>query len=97
MWRATCARARSPRLAWPGRGGAKGAGARHVREWSAEIRPLALRGRGYLLPFDFKISTDCELSRLLVPFVPTAEVHLRSGEQVSGTLRLLDPAPGEGE
>jgi hypothetical protein len=27
----------------------------------------------------------------------TAEVHLRSGEQVSGTLRLLDPAPGEGE
>jgi hypothetical protein len=62
------------RLAWPGRGGAKGAGARHAREWSAEIRPLALRGRG-----------------------PTAEVHLRSGEQVSGTLRLLDPAPGEGE
>jgi hypothetical protein len=55
------ARARSlasPRLAWPGRagpgrGGAKGAGARHAREWSAEIRPLALRGRGYLLPFDF--------------------------------------------
>jgi hypothetical protein len=54
----TRARARSPRLAWPGRagagrGGAKGAGARHAREWSAEIRPLALRGRGYLLPFDF--------------------------------------------
>jgi hypothetical protein len=37
----------SPRLAWPGRG----AGARHAREWSAEIRPLALRGRDYLLPF----------------------------------------------
>jgi hypothetical protein len=62
-------RARS--LAWPG--GAKGA--RHAREWSAEIRPLALRGRGYLLPFDFfgflavtfiltdryKISTDREI------------------------------------
>jgi hypothetical protein len=61
------------RLAW--RGGAKGAGARHAREWSVEIRPLALRGRGYLLPFDFfgffavtliltdryKISTDCEI------------------------------------
>ena len=74
----TRARARSPGLAWPGgagRGGAKGAGARHAREWSAEIRPLALRGRGYLLPFDFfgflavtliltdpyKISTDCEI------------------------------------
>jgi hypothetical protein len=55
----TRARARSPRLAWPGRGGAgrgAGAGARHAREWSAEIRPLALRGRGYLLPFDFLVS-----------------------------------------
>jgi hypothetical protein len=69
-------RARS--LASPGldearRGEAKGA--RHAREWSAEIRPLALRGRGYLLPFDFfgflavtfiltdryKISTDREI------------------------------------
>jgi len=68
------------RLAWPGlagagRGGAKGTGARPAREWSAEIRPLALRGRGYLLTFDFfgflavtliltdryKISTDCEI------------------------------------
>jgi hypothetical protein len=37
------ARARSPDL-----GGAKGAGARHAREWSVEIRPLALRGRDYL-------------------------------------------------
>jgi hypothetical protein len=45
------ARARSPRLAGPGRAGAKGAGARHAREWSAEIRSLALRGRDYLLPF----------------------------------------------
>jgi hypothetical protein len=44
-------RARSlawPGLAWAGRGGAKGAGAQHAREWSAEIRPFALRGRGYL-------------------------------------------------
>jgi hypothetical protein len=48
---------------------------------------LALRG--------FRLSSY--LSRFLVPFIPTAEVHLRSGEQVSGTLRLLDPAPGEGE
>jgi hypothetical protein len=58
----TRARARSPRLAWPAqaRGGAKGA--RHAREWSAEIRPLALRGRGYLLPFDFLVSWLLRLS-----------------------------------
>jgi hypothetical protein len=139
------------RLAWPGRagpgrGGAKGAGTRHAREWSAEIRLLALRGRGYLLTFDFfgflavtfilpiaiksqlivrfswadKIGgrglgpikgarqpaskssqfsfyLSSQLSRLPVLFIPTADVHLRSGEQVSGTLRLLDPALGEGE
>jgi hypothetical protein len=41
------------RLAWPGRGGAKGVGARHAREWFAEILPLALRGHGFLLPFEF--------------------------------------------
>ena len=51
------ARARSPGLA-----GVKGAGARHAREWSAEIRPLALRGRGYLLPFDFLVSWLLRLS-----------------------------------
>jgi hypothetical protein len=55
------------RLAWPGRagagrGGAKGAGARHAREWSAEILPLALRGRGYLLTFDFLVSWLLRLS-----------------------------------
>jgi hypothetical protein len=48
-----------------------------------------------MIPVRFRLSSY--LSRLLVPFIPTAEVHLRSGEQVSGTLRLLDPAPGEGE
>jgi hypothetical protein len=42
------------RLAWPGRGGAKDAGARHAREWSAEIRTLILTDR-------YKISTDCEI------------------------------------
>jgi uncharacterized RDD family membrane protein YckC len=42
VWRVT--RARSP---------GRGAGARHAREWSAEIQPLALWGRGFLLPFDF--------------------------------------------
>jgi hypothetical protein len=52
----------SPRRAGAGRGGAKGAGARHAREWSAEIRPLALRGRGYLLPFDFLVSWLLRLS-----------------------------------
>jgi hypothetical protein len=35
---------------------AKGAGARHAREWSAEIQPLALRGRSFLLPFYFLIA-----------------------------------------
>ena len=57
MWRTTRARAlarlASPGLAWPGRAGAKGAGARHAREWFAEIWHLVLRGRGFLLPFDF--------------------------------------------
>jgi hypothetical protein len=43
-------------LAWPGRAGAKGAGARHAREWSAEIRPLALWGRDFLLPFEFLVT-----------------------------------------
>ena len=41
------------RLAWPGLALAKGAGARHTREWSPKIRPLALRERGFLLPFEF--------------------------------------------
>jgi hypothetical protein len=54
--------ARASSLASPGRGGAKGAGARHAREWSAEIRPLALRGRGYLLSFDFLVSCLLRLS-----------------------------------
>jgi hypothetical protein len=39
----------SPRRA--GRGVAKGAGARHLREWSGEIRLLALQERGLLLQF----------------------------------------------
>jgi hypothetical protein len=42
--------------------GAKGAGARHAREWSAEIRPLALRGRGFLLPSDFLVTWLLRLS-----------------------------------
>jgi hypothetical protein len=71
------ARARSPRRAGAGRrarahdmrvngppksGPSLGAGARHAREWSAKIRPLALRGRGYLLPFDFLVSWLLRLS-----------------------------------
>jgi hypothetical protein len=36
-------------LAW-----AKGAGARHAREWSAEIPPL--RGRDFLLSFEFLVT-----------------------------------------
>ena len=42
--------------------GVKDAGTRHAREWSAKIRPLALRGRGYLLPFDFLVSLLLRLS-----------------------------------
>ena len=49
-------------LAWPGQGGAKGAGTRHAREWTVEIRPLTLRGCGYLLPFDFLVSWLLRLS-----------------------------------
>jgi hypothetical protein len=40
----------------PGRAGPKGAGARHAREWSTEIQSLALRGRGFLLPFEFLVT-----------------------------------------
>jgi hypothetical protein len=39
----------TPDGAWLGV--AKGAGARHLREWSTEIRLLALRERGLLLQF----------------------------------------------
>jgi hypothetical protein len=41
--------ARSPRLI--GWGGAKGAGARHLREWSTKIQLLVLRERSLLLQF----------------------------------------------
>jgi hypothetical protein len=60
--RRECGEPHARSLASPGRGGAKGAGARHAREWSAEIRPLALRGRSYLLPFDFLVSWLLRLS-----------------------------------
>jgi hypothetical protein len=30
-------------------------------------------------------------------FIPFIDVHQRSGEQVSETIILSDPAPGEGE
>jgi hypothetical protein len=55
----THARARSPRLAGSGRewcGVAMGTGARHVCEWSTEIRPKALQVRGFVLPFIFAMS-----------------------------------------
>ena len=59
------ARARSPRLAWPGRAGpgravARRGGAymRHAREWSAEIRSVSLQERSFLLPFYFYVLAD---------------------------------------
>jgi hypothetical protein len=51
--RRECGEPHARSLAWPGL--AKGAGARHAREWSAEIWPLALRGRDYLLPIVFLV------------------------------------------
>jgi hypothetical protein len=45
------------------------------------------------IPIRFRLSS--QLSRLPVLFIPIVEVHLRLGEP--GTLRLLDPAPGEAE
>ena len=52
----------SPRLAGPGRAraGAMGAGARHLREWSAEIRILTLRVHGFLLLFLFFGDLACK-------------------------------------
>jgi hypothetical protein len=52
--RRECGEPHARSLAWPGRGGAKGA--QHAREWFAEIRPLTLRGRGFLLPFEFLVT-----------------------------------------
>jgi hypothetical protein len=51
-----CGEPHARSLASPGMVGAKGAGARHAREWSAKIRPLALHGRDFLLPFDFLVT-----------------------------------------
>jgi hypothetical protein len=65
----TRACARSPRLAWPGWG------ARHAREWSAEIRPLALRGRGYLLSFDQPPIHPNSLSPLFTAEPPSSSLH----------------------
>ena len=55
------ARARSlasPRLAWPGRAGpGRRARAHDMRvNGPPKSEPLVLRGRGYLLPFDFLVS-----------------------------------------
>jgi hypothetical protein len=49
-----------------------------------------------LIPvFAFASVHNC--AAFVVLFVLTADVHLRLGEHVSGTLRLRDPALGEGE
>jgi hypothetical protein len=101
-------------LFWRGRD----AGARHAREWSVEIQPLALRGCGSLgclavkFSYWFADSALCLAASVkpipifasthnyvafVVLFIPTVDVHLRSGEHVSETLHLRDPAPGEGE
>jgi hypothetical protein len=43
----------------------------------------------------FAFAHNC--AAIVVPFIPTADVHLCLGEQVSGTLRFRGPAPGEGK
>jgi hypothetical protein len=55
VWRAIRARVLA-RLAGQGPGQGGGAAARHAREWSAEIRPLALQWSGFLLLFDFLVT-----------------------------------------
>ena len=80
--------------------------ARHMREWSAEIRSLALAGTR--LPFAvlffwclgwqvrvFANSRCC--AAYVAASIPNAGMHLQLGEKVSGTLRLRDPAPGVGK
>jgi hypothetical protein len=46
-----------------------------------------------IIPIRFRLSS--QLSRLPVLFIPIVEVHLRLGEQVFGTLRLLDPCKAQ--
>ena len=57
-------RAHSPRRAGAG-AGAMGAGARHLREWSAEIWILTLRKRGFLLLFLFLVTWPASVGFLI--------------------------------
>ena len=70
--------------------------------------PITTRGRGLFYITDLSASTKTHLielgfclSSLLRCLrscsIPNAGVHRRTGEQVSGTARSCDPAPGEGE
>jgi hypothetical protein len=141
------ARARSPGLAWAGRGGGEGRG-RTTYAWmvprlAGARLPFAVLIFGCLVvkfriltdryknlnwtqvfhgqigsriaigsrtrPYIRRLTTIIKITiifafasvhncvAIVVLFIPTTDVHLRSGEQVSGTLRLRDPAPGEGE
>ncbi|WVZ83523.1 hypothetical protein U9M48_030663 [Paspalum notatum var. saurae] len=67
-----------------------GAGTRHLREWSAEIRILTLRPTGTTknTPENLGFCQRLLLRRLHSSLHPAADVHLRPGEQVSETLRL---------
>jgi hypothetical protein len=69
---------------------------RECREPHARTRPYIRRLAASikLIPI-FASVHNC--AAIVVLFNPTADVHLQSGEQVSGTLRLRDPALGEGE
>jgi hypothetical protein len=60
----------------------------YIRRLAASVKPIPTQVR-------FASAHNC--AAIVALFVPTADVHLRSGEQVSGTLRFRDPARGEGE
>jgi hypothetical protein len=97
------ARARS--LAWPGLAG-RGEG-RRARAHDMRVNgppksgPSPCGGAATLSTGSrtrpYKRSPAASLQIIPAPSSLSPDVHLRSGEQVSGTLRLLDPAPGEGE
>ena len=72
------------------------------------LEPITMRGRGLFYITDPSASTKTHLielgfclssllRRLRSCSIPNAGVHRRTGEQVSGTARSCDPAPGEGK
>jgi hypothetical protein len=86
------ARARSPRLAWAGRGGAKGVGTRHAREWFAEIRPLALQGRDFLLLFEFFGYLAVKFRILPIAIKSKLNTRFSRADKIEGSYLVTDSA-----